>query len=192
MIPDSIPLILAGIIFLASLISLRIGLSVAIIEVILGAVAGNCGLIQAEEWMIYIATFGGIILTFLAGTEINTTIMREQFKVSFLIGFFSFLAPFLGVFLIVLLVANWTMQASLLAGIALSTTSLAVVYSVLVETNLCRTQIGKTIMAATFVTDMGTAIALSYVSHPYLVHRPVPRDIGHHHHPCDYPFSSSL
>jgi Kef-type K+ transport system membrane component KefB len=55
------------------------------------------------------------------------------------------------------------LQASLIAGIALSTTSLAVVYSVLVETNLSKTEIGKLIMASTFMTDMGVALALSII-----------------------------
>lgn len=157
---DYIPLIVGGLVLLASLISLRIGLSVAIIEILLGAILGNLGL-GTEEWMIYLANFGGIILTFLAGTEIDTKMMRDNFKESFLIGFFSFIAPFAGVFLYTLYVSHWSLQASLIAGCALSTTSLAVVYSVLVETGLSKTEIGKKIMAATFVTDMGTALALS-------------------------------
>jgi hypothetical protein len=53
-----------------------------------------------------------------------------------------------------------TRQAEI-AGIALSTTSLAVVYAVLVETGLNQTVIGKRLMSATFVTDFGTAAALS-------------------------------
>ncbi|MGB9929787.1 MAG: cation:proton antiporter [Methanosarcina sp.] len=142
-------------------ISLRLGLSVAIIELIIGALAGNMGILQTEEWMTFIATFGGIILTFLAGTEIDTKLMREKFKESFLIGTMSFAAPFIGVFLFTYYLAGWSLQASLIAGTALSTTSLAVVYSVLVETGLSRTQVGKILMASTFFTDMGTAIALS-------------------------------
>jgi len=148
-------------IFLASLISLRLGLSVAIVEVLLGALFGNLGLIQSQEWMLYLATFGGIILTFLAGSEIDTDLMREKFKESFLMGFFSFLLPFLGVFWYTYFIDGWTLQAALIAGTALSTTSLAVVYSVLVESNLTRHEFGKIIMAATFVTDMLTALALS-------------------------------
>src|SRR5216684_434453 len=46
-------------------------------------------------------------------------------------------------------------------GVALSTTSLAVVYAVLVETGLTHTAIGKLIMAATFVTDFGVALSLA-------------------------------
>jgi len=157
---DYIPLIIGGLVLIASLISLRIGLSVAIIEILLGAVSGNLGL-GTEDWMMYLATFGGIILTFLAGTEIDTKMMRENFKESFLIGSFSFIAPFIGVFLYTFFVSKWSLSASLIAGCALSTTSLAVVYSVLVETGLSKTEIGKKIMSATFVTDMGTALALS-------------------------------
>jgi Kef-type K+ transport system membrane component KefB len=157
---DITPLIIAGIIFFSSLISLKLGLSVAIIEIILGAVAGNLGL-KPEEWMIYLAGFGGIVLTYLAGTEIDTLLMREKFKESFLIGIFSFVFPFVAAFLYTYYIAHWHIKASLIAGVALSTTSLAVVYSVLVETGLSKTEIGKLLMAATFITDMGTALALS-------------------------------
>lgn len=157
---DFIPLVVGGLVLIASLISLRLGLSVAIIEILIGAISGNLGL-ETEEWMMYLANFGGIILTFLAGTEIDTKIMRDNFRESFLIGSFSFLAPFVGVFLYTRYVSEWSLQASLIAGCALSTTSLAVVYSVLVETGLSKTLIGKKIMSATFITDMGTALALS-------------------------------
>jgi Kef-type K+ transport system membrane component KefB len=157
---DSIPLITGAIVFLASLISLKFGLSVAIVEIVLGVAAGNLGL-KPEEWMTYMAGFGGIILTFLAGTEIDTRLMREKFKATFLIGIFSFLLPFVGVFLFTYHVAGWKYEAALIAGTALSTTSLAVVYSVLVETGLSKTEIGKLLMASTFITEMGTALALS-------------------------------
>ena len=159
---DAVPLIVGALIFAASLISLEVKISVAIIEILLGAAAGFFGL-KAEGWMLYLASFGGIVLTFLAGTEIDTKLMREKLKESILIGTLSFLLPFLGVTAYTYYIAHWTLQASLIAGTALSTTSLAVVYSVLVETGLSKTEIGKTLMAATFVTDMGTALALSII-----------------------------
>jgi len=155
-----IPLVMGVIVLVASLISLKLGLSVAIIEILLGAVGGSFGL-HIQDWMTYLASFGGITLTFLAGTEIDTKLMRDKFKESFLIGFFSFLAPFVVVAGYTYFVAHWSLQASLLAGTALSTTSLAVVYSVLVETGLAKTQVGKLLMSSTFITDMGTALVLS-------------------------------
>ena len=159
---DLVPLVVGGLIFVSSLLSLKLGLSVAIIEILLGAIGGYFGL-KPEEWMTYLAGFGGILLTYLAGTEIDTRLMREKFKESMLIGGFSFLVPFLGIFLYTYFVAGWSLQAALIAGVALSTTSLAVVYSVLVETGLSSTEIGKLLMTATFVTDMGTALALSII-----------------------------
>ncbi|VVB91738.1 Sodium/hydrogen exchanger family protein [uncultured archaeon] len=147
-------------VFISSLISLRAGLSVAVIEILLGVIAGNLG-VQPDDWMLYLASFGGILLTFLAGTEIDTKLMKERFKESFLIGVFSFLTPFTGVLLYTYYIAGWDLSASLVAGTALSETSLAVVYSVLVETNLSKTAIGKLIMATTFITNMGTAFVLS-------------------------------
>jgi Kef-type K+ transport system membrane component KefB len=159
--PDATPLLVGITILLASLISLRLGLSVAIIELILGALFGNLGVIHVESWMSLVAGFGGILLTFLAGTEIDTDLMREKFTQTFLIGFLSFLVPFIGVFFFAYFGAQWGLEASLIAGTALSTTSLAVVYSVLVETNLTGTDVGKLLMASCFVTDMATVIALT-------------------------------
>jgi len=123
-------------------------------------IAGNLG-IETEQWMLYLAGFGGILLTYLAGTEIDTNLMREKFRECFLIGIASFLLPFFTIYAYTYFVCHWTLSASLIAGTALSTTSLAVVYSVLVETGLSKTDIGKILMAATFVTDMGTALAMS-------------------------------
>ena len=103
-------ILVAGVlVFISSLISLRVGLSVAIIEIILGAIAGNFG-VQPDDWMLYLASFGGILLTFLAGTEIDTKLMKEKFKESFLIGTFSFLLPFVVVFMYTYYVAGWNFQ----------------------------------------------------------------------------------
>lgn len=157
---DYVPLAVGLLIFLSSLVSLKFGISVAVVEIILGVMASAFGL-KAESWMIYIAGFGGILATFLAGTEVDTKLMQEKFKESFFIGSLSFLCPFSAAFLYTFYIAHWELQAALIAGVTLSTTSLAVVYSVLVETNLARTTIGKLLMAATFITNIESAFALS-------------------------------
>ncbi len=159
---DVIPLVAGSLILFSSLISLRVGLSVAIIEITIGAIAGQFGF-QSEDWMNFLAGFGGILLTFLAGTEIDAALMKRKFKECFLIGFFSFLFPFVGVSLFTYFGLGWQPRSALIAGIALSTTSLAVVYSVLVETGLSKTEVGKLLMAATFVTDIAVALAMSVI-----------------------------
>ncbi len=153
--------ILGFCILVASMISVEIGISVAIIEIAFGVLAGNAFGLATTPWIDFLASFAGIVLTFLAGAEVDPSLMRQKFKESALIGGLSFLLPFVGAGLFAYFVAGWDMRQAEIAGVALSTTSLAVVYAVLVETGLTNTEIGKIIMAATFVTDFGTALALS-------------------------------
>src|SRR5690349_20665445 len=119
-------MVLALLTFLASLISIRIGLSAAIIEITLGVIAGNFLGVKQMDWVTYVAGFGGILLTFLAGAEVDLHVMREEAKASFLIGAVSFAAPFLGTLCVCHYLLGWEWRSSELAGIALSTTSLAV------------------------------------------------------------------
>ncbi len=144
-----------------SMLSVEIGLSVAIIEILLGMTLGNTLHLAAPEWLVFLAGFGSIVLTFLAGSEVEPDALRKSWKASLLIGGLSFLAPFAAGIAACHWLAGWTWQAAEIGGIALSTTSLAVVYAVLVETGLNSTRIGQLIMSATFVTDFGTALALS-------------------------------
>jgi Kef-type K+ transport system membrane component KefB len=153
---------LAGaLILLASMVSVELGLSVAIIEILAGVIAGNFLGLHTTPWIDFLASFASIVLTFLAGTEVDPGLLKEKWKESLLLGGLSFLAPFLVCMAFALWVLHWSLQAAEIAGVALSTTSLAVVYAVLVETGLTETPIGKMIMASTFVTDFGTALALS-------------------------------
>ncbi len=158
---DVFPLILGILILLASVISIKTNISITVVEITIGVIIGNLGFFNIESWMSYIASFGGILLTFLAGVEIDVDLMQDNFKESFTIGFLSFLIPFLGVFLVTYFIIGWGLNPSLLTGTALSETSIAVVYSVLSEKGLFKYKIGKLIMIATFITDIFTAIALS-------------------------------
>jgi Kef-type K+ transport system membrane component KefB len=158
-----IALIIGLLVFLGSLISVEMGISVALIEITLGVIGGNFLNLSPTPWLTFLAGFGGILLTFLAGAEVDLVILREKAKESLLIGGISFFAPFLGTIVYCYWIAHWTLNASLIAGIALSTTSLAVVYAVLVETGLTNYEIGKIIMASCFITDLGTALALSLI-----------------------------
>jgi Kef-type K+ transport system membrane component KefB len=55
---------------------------------------------------------------------------------------------------------GWDPRASWLAGVALSTTSVAVVYALMLELGFDRTEFGIAILAACFVNNLGTVIAL--------------------------------
>ena len=169
--PLLVAVLLALLVLVASIASVELGLSVAIIEIAAGVIAGNALGLAVPSWMDFIASFAGIVLTFLAGAEVDPGLMREKLRESVLVGGLSFLLPFIGAGLFAYYVAGWDLRQAEIAGVALSTTSLAVVYAVLVETGLTKTEIGKIIMAATFVTDLGTALALSLLfiqPSPYL------------------------
>jgi Kef-type K+ transport system membrane component KefB len=143
------------------MISVELGLSVALIELGLGMLIGNAFALDAPEWLTFIGAFAGIVLTFLAGAEVDVLQLRREWRASFSIGLVSFFAPFFAVALLAYFGLGWNHRQAEIAGIALSTTSLAVVYAVLVETGLNQTVIGKRLMSATFVTDFGTVAALS-------------------------------
>jgi Kef-type K+ transport system membrane component KefB len=152
-----------GLALLASLISIRLAISVALIEIMVGAVAGNTIGLTLTEWVNFLAGFGAILLTFLAGTEIDRQVVRQHFWSSMSIGVMGFVAPYLGCLLYARYVAGWPWPEAQIAGIALSTTSVAVVYAVMIETGFNRTDLGKIILAACFVNDLGTVLALGIV-----------------------------
>jgi len=153
-----------GMALLASAISIRVGVSVALVEIFVGAVFGNLPGVKEHLGAVGFTTFlagaGSIILTFLAGAEIDPVSLRKHWKASLSIGAVSFLLPFLGAFSFCYWVLGWHLHSAEIGGVALSTTSVAVVYAVMIETGLNRHDLGKLILAACFVTDLGTVLAL--------------------------------
>jgi Kef-type K+ transport system membrane component KefB len=161
--PVQLAAILAAVVVVASLVSVELGVTVALLELTLGVVVGNVFELGSAEWLDFVAKFASIVLTFLAGMEVDPDYMRRRLSASLGIGFTSFAGPFAVASLVSYFLIGWTLKASLIAGTALSTTSLAVVYAVLVERDLVRTEVGKLLMSATFVTDICTAVALSAI-----------------------------
>jgi Kef-type K+ transport system membrane component KefB len=152
-----------GLALVASVLSIWVAVSVALVEIVVGAVAGNIIGLPLAPWVNFLAGFGAILLTFLAGAEIDPQVVRKHFWSSMSIGVVSFFAPYVGVLLLAHYAAGWPWPQAQIAGISLSTTSVAVVYAVMVETGFNRTDLGKIILAACFVTDLGTVLALGLV-----------------------------
>lgn len=164
-----------GLALVATLLSIRLRVATALSEIVVGTVAqllieasiGTALLGTSEAWITFLSGTGAILLTFLAGAELDPTIFRTKWKESVGIGFLSFLVPFLGCAAFAAYVLHWTPQASWLAGVALSTTSVAVVYAVMLELGLNSTDFGKALLAACFVTDLGTVLALGLIFAPF-------------------------
>jgi Kef-type K+ transport system membrane component KefB len=166
-----------GLALIATLLAIWFRMSTALSEIVVGTVAqlvigaafGRGGLLGSTEWITFLAGTGAIVLTFLAGTELDPTIFRTKWRESLVIGLAGFFGPFLGCTLIAHFLLHWTIMASWLCGVALSTTSVAVVYAVMLELGFNTTEYGKAILAACFINDLGTVIALGLIFSPFTI-----------------------
>jgi Kef-type K+ transport system membrane component KefB len=158
--PYSVAAVWLALAFAAAVIAARTGLAVALVEMLMGVFVGNVFHLHSTGWIDFLAGFGSGLLTFLAGAELEPRVLRKHWRATVSIGFVSFLLPFLGARVFARWLAGWSWPAAQIAGVALSTTSVAVVYAVLVETGFNETELGQIILAACFITDLGTVLAL--------------------------------
>ena len=159
----------------SAIIAYHLKISIALIEICVGVIAGTVAnkffginsLGSNLEWLKFLASAGAIYLTFLAGAELDPKILKIKWKEVLVVGAIGFFAPFLGCSAIAFYILQWNLQASLLTGVALSTTSMAVVYAVMIETGFNTTEFGKGILGACFINDLGTVIALGLIFSPF-------------------------
>lgn len=165
-----------GLAVVSAIVANHLRLSIALIEICVGMIAVTvvtyfgftADVLGANlEWLHFIAAAGAVLLTFLAGAELEPDVIRKKLKEVTIVGSVGFFAPFLGCAAIAYYLLGWNIQASLLCGVALSTTSMAVVYAVMLETGFNRTEFGKGILAACFINDLGTVIALGLLFAPF-------------------------
>lgn len=164
-----------GLALVATLVSIWLRIATAMSEIIVGTVAqliigaliGASVLGTDQSWIKFLAGTGAVILTFLAGAELDPQVMRREWKQAVIVGLVAFAAPFLGCAAVARYVIGWSSDASCLAGIALSTTSVAVVYAVMLEFGLNRTDYGKVVLAACFVNDLATVLMLGLKFSPF-------------------------
>ncbi len=164
-----------GLALVATLLSIWFRIATALSEIVVGTVAqlvigalvGTAALGANESWVTFLSGTGAIVLTFLAGAELDPIVFRAKWKQATVIGLIAFFAPFFGCSAIARYVLHWEWQPSWLCGIALSTTSVAVVYAVMLELGLNKTDFGKAILAACFINDLGTVVFLGLVFAPF-------------------------
>ena len=164
-----------GLALLATLVSLWLRVATALSEIVVGTIAqliigtlvGTAALGADETWIKFLSGTGAIVLTFLAGAELDPEVFRRKWKEATAVGLISFFAPFFGCTAAAYWLLGWSPMASWLAGIAMSTTSVAVVYAVMIEFGLNATDYGKTVLAACFITDLGTVVALGLIFAPF-------------------------
>jgi Kef-type K+ transport system membrane component KefB len=164
-----------GLALIATLVSNKFRISTALSEIIVGMAARGIFAVTIgaevfgvqEPWVKTLAGIGAILLTFLAGAELDPDVFKLKWKEAASIGVASFLLPSIGCWAAAHYLLGWENMPSILAGIALAATSVAVVYTVMMEYGLNKTDFGKTILAACFVTDLGTVVTLGLVFAPF-------------------------
>jgi glutathione-regulated potassium-efflux system ancillary protein KefC len=164
-----------GLAVFSAIISYHLRISIALVEICVGVAVGGVATMWGKvdllgantEWLRFLASSGAVLLTFLAGAELEPAVLRTKIKEVSVVGLVGFLAPFLGCSAVAYYVLGWNGQASLLCGVALSTTSMAVVYAVMMETGLNKTEFGKGILGSCFVNDLGTVIVLGLLFAPF-------------------------
>ena len=164
-----------GLAVFSAIIAYHLKISIALVEICIGIVAaavmdhffGPNAFGSNLEWLRFLASSGAVLLTFLAGAELDPRVIRTKWKEVMAVGLVGFLAPFLGCTAFARFILHWDPRASWLAGVALSTTSMAVVYAVMLETGFNKTEFGKGILGACFINDLGTVIALGLLFAPF-------------------------
>ena len=164
-----------GLALIATLLAIWLHIATAMSEIIVGTVAqlaigaivGGAALGTDQSWIRFLASTGAILLTFLAGAELDMNVLRTRWKETTTVGLIAFFAPFLGCAAAAYWLLHWGSEASWLAGIALSTTSVAVVYAVMLEFGFNRTEYGKVVLAACFVNDLATVVGLGLMFSPF-------------------------
>ncbi|MGN2390164.1 cation:proton antiporter [Pelomicrobium sp. G1] len=144
-----------GLALAASLLSIWLRVATALSEIVvgtiaqlfIGAAAGTAALGADASWIKFLSGTGAIVLTFLAGAELDPEVFRLKWKEAAAVGLASFFVPFLGCAAAARWLLGWDPWASWLAGIAMSTTSVAVVYAVMLEFGFNMTDYGKTVLA---------------------------------------------
>ena len=136
-------------------------------QLAIGALAGGEALGAKAPWISFLAGTGAIVLTFLAGAELDPNVFRAKWKESTAVGLAGFFGPFFGAAMVAHYLLGWAWRPSWLAGVALSTTSVAVVYAVMLELGFNQTVYGKAILAACFINDLGTVLALGLIFSPF-------------------------
>lgn len=154
------------VVVIAGIASIKLNFPSAIIEIILGIFLGNFLGVGIEPWLDFLGTFGGLMLTFLAGTEVDLTLLGNKAKKrSFALGVIAFTVPLAGEMIFLDLFTDWSFLAILAISLAMTSAAVAVIYTLLLDAGLLGTSLSKLILATTFVNDLLTLIAINLLSH---------------------------
>ncbi len=161
----------------AAFIATWLRFSTAVCEILVGAtvpallhlITGVNLIDPGAPWVSFLAGAAALLLTFLAGSELDPDTIRSTWREASVVGTAGFAAPFPVVVLVAHYLIGWSWPASCIASVALSTASVSITYTFLLEMGLNDTAFGKSILAASWVNNLVTVIALGAIFAPFSI-----------------------
>lgn len=155
-------LIVAVVLVGTAAVAFELGISSAILEIVAGVILAVFVEDMASlDWLRFLANLGMLGLMFMAGFEIDVERLRGTWKASFCIGVLALVLPLSGVFAVARYGLGLEFPAAGLVAIALSTTSLALVYHALKDKGLLDSDAGQALLGAASVVDVLSMVALA-------------------------------
>ena len=147
-------------ILLAGIISIEIGFSTAMLEILAGVIASNILGISHPTWLDFLADFGLVGILFYAGFEVDPKLLKVNLKSNILIGILSYLVPFLLILAFFYIILKTPMITAIIAAISLATTSVALIYSVLREKGLMEKEHSQIILGSALILEVSSILSL--------------------------------
>ena len=148
-------------ILLAGVVSIEIGVSTAMIEIIVGVIGSNLLGIRSESWFDFIANYGLLGIMLFAGFETNPDVLKKHAKKNLVIGFVGYFFPFTSIFITTFLILRYPLNVCILLSLGLSTTSLALVYAVIRERQAWSTPTIQIMLGSAMIMDMLSMLTLT-------------------------------
>ncbi len=137
-----------------------------VLEVAFGMLAGWLGA-RVVGPLEALALMGGSSVMFLVGLEIDLGLLRSYIVESTVIGLVSFSAPAAAALVALVTIGRIDLMRASLISVGVSTTSVAVVYSIIKTTGFYKMEIGQVALASAMAADVASIIAfMALVSKP--------------------------
>jgi Kef-type K+ transport system membrane component KefB len=155
---------------IAGALTRRLGQPRVLGELVVGVILGPTVLnmlhwpvfhgVELESTIKQLAELGVLLLMFLVGLEVNLGELMKVRKVATYAGFAGAVVPVVLAVPVVLL-ANYTWQPALFAGVTLAATSVSISAQVLLELGFLRTKEGNALLATALIDDVLAILLVS-------------------------------
>jgi glutathione-regulated potassium-efflux system ancillary protein KefC len=150
-------------IVVAGFLSLELAFPIAIAEFLAGMIGKHFIDYKDIPWIKFFSHLGLLGLMFLAGFEIEIKVLKKNLSKNLKIGFLSYIVPFLSISILCIYAYDFTLKQAAAVSIALSTTSLAIIYTILKKDNNIKKYNGQILLGSAMVIDILSMLSLTFI-----------------------------